>query len=403
MKGMSIYPFEVGAQTYWAFKHTNFDIKTAGDHRKVQLNELNELHDHAYENSLIYKEKTKRIHDAKIKNRVFNVGDRVLLFNSRLKIFSGKLNPLKDGQIATLNKRFVGGTPCLSVVEFPDGEDSRALSFVFHSQEFHILSFIFGNPTSKVVGCRRRLFPIELFLVGVQHPGTIADEAGTFREERSIPASPYWNDYCAYFLESISSLGTYDYFFKPCPEEPPEDAAENVKAAWKAEYKIYSDVACLMLGRMSPALQRQFELYFPQAMFDELRIMFEKHKAVEIYDLKLINTHCVGKTVSDLQRIAHDYEKVLTDKAPTPPGTFYSKRNCPLYLEELRTNKNKKAKHGAATSGFRVERKLSYGEQYLHIGNGAQAAVKAIGVFNLVLPSGLVLSLNNCHYAPIYN
>ncbi|GJT40459.1 putative ribonuclease H-like domain-containing protein [Tanacetum coccineum] len=62
-----------------------------GDHRKVQLNELNELRDHAYENSLIYKEKTKRIHDSKIKNRVFNVGDRVLLFNSRLKIFSGKL------------------------------------------------------------------------------------------------------------------------------------------------------------------------------------------------------------------------------------------------------------------------------------------------------------------------
>ncbi|GJT36798.1 hypothetical protein Tco_0936663 [Tanacetum coccineum] len=55
-------------------KHTNFDIKTAGDHRKVQLNELNELRDHAYENSLIYKEKTKRIHDSKIKNRVFNVG-----------------------------------------------------------------------------------------------------------------------------------------------------------------------------------------------------------------------------------------------------------------------------------------------------------------------------------------
>nr|GEX10040.1 reverse transcriptase domain-containing protein [Tanacetum cinerariifolium] len=37
------------------------------------------------------REKTKRIHDSKIKGRVFNVGDRVLLFNSRLKIFSGKL------------------------------------------------------------------------------------------------------------------------------------------------------------------------------------------------------------------------------------------------------------------------------------------------------------------------
>nr|GEZ34866.1 reverse transcriptase domain-containing protein [Tanacetum cinerariifolium] len=66
-------------------------IAFRGDHQKVQLNELNELRDQAYENSLIYKEKTKKIHDSKIKNRVFNVGDRVLLFSSRLKIFSRKL------------------------------------------------------------------------------------------------------------------------------------------------------------------------------------------------------------------------------------------------------------------------------------------------------------------------
>nr|GEV90552.1 reverse transcriptase domain-containing protein [Tanacetum cinerariifolium] len=46
--------------------------------RKVQLNELNELREQGYENSLIYKEKTKRISDSKIKDRVFNIGDRVL-------------------------------------------------------------------------------------------------------------------------------------------------------------------------------------------------------------------------------------------------------------------------------------------------------------------------------------
>ncbi|GJR37367.1 reverse transcriptase domain-containing protein [Tanacetum coccineum] len=39
----------------------------------LQLNELNELRDQAYENSLIYKEKTKKLHDSKIKNRIFNV------------------------------------------------------------------------------------------------------------------------------------------------------------------------------------------------------------------------------------------------------------------------------------------------------------------------------------------
>ncbi|GJX77814.1 reverse transcriptase domain-containing protein [Tanacetum coccineum] len=84
-------PIELEHKVYWALKHASFDLKTAGNHPKLQLNELNELRDQAYENSLIYKERTKKIHDAKIKNRVFNVGDQVLLFNSRLKIFSDKL------------------------------------------------------------------------------------------------------------------------------------------------------------------------------------------------------------------------------------------------------------------------------------------------------------------------
>nr|GEV02498.1 reverse transcriptase domain-containing protein [Tanacetum cinerariifolium] len=84
-------PLELEHKAFWALKHAKFNLKTAGDHHKLQINKLHELQDQAYENSLIYKERAKKLHDSKIKNHIFNVDDQVLLFNSRLKIFSGKL------------------------------------------------------------------------------------------------------------------------------------------------------------------------------------------------------------------------------------------------------------------------------------------------------------------------
>nr|GEV20009.1 retrovirus-related Pol polyprotein from transposon TNT 1-94 [Tanacetum cinerariifolium] len=106
-------PIELEQKAYWSLKHANFDLQTAGDQRNVQLNELNELHDQAYENTLIYKEKTKRLYDLKIKDSVFNIGDRVLLFNSRVKIFSGKLKIRWSGPF-TISYVFAYGTVELS-------------------------------------------------------------------------------------------------------------------------------------------------------------------------------------------------------------------------------------------------------------------------------------------------
>nr|GEX24585.1 retrovirus-related Pol polyprotein from transposon 17.6 [Tanacetum cinerariifolium] len=113
--------------------------KTAGDHRKIQINELNELRDQAYENSLIYKEKTKRIQDSKIKNRVFNIGNRVLLFNSCLKIFSGKLKSRWPGPF-TISQVFPYGTVELSQ---PDGPNFKVNG--------HRLKYYFGEDVPKLV------------------------------------------------------------------------------------------------------------------------------------------------------------------------------------------------------------------------------------------------------------
>ncbi|GKB09764.1 hypothetical protein Tco_0838076 [Tanacetum coccineum] len=113
------------------------------------MNELNELRDQAHENSLIYKEKTKRLHDSKIKNRVFNIGDRVLLFNSRLNIFSGKLKthwtrPFTVTQVFPYGTVELSQTDGPNFKDCPDFEASRARGFCPSFTRASILSFIMG-------------------------------------------------------------------------------------------------------------------------------------------------------------------------------------------------------------------------------------------------------------------
>ncbi|CAL9010907.1 unnamed protein product, partial [Prunus brigantina] len=84
-------PVELEHRAYWAIKAFNFDMKAAGEKRRLQLNELEELRHEAYENAKLYKEKTKQYHDKKILRKTFERGQKVLLFNSRLKLFPGKL------------------------------------------------------------------------------------------------------------------------------------------------------------------------------------------------------------------------------------------------------------------------------------------------------------------------
>nr|GEV29037.1 DNA-directed DNA polymerase [Tanacetum cinerariifolium] len=103
----------------------------------------------AYKNSEIYKERTKKMHDSKIKNRIFNVGDQVLLFNSRLKIFSGKLKTRWSGPF-TITSVFPYGT-----IEFsqPNGSNFKVNG--------HRVKHYFGGDIPSNVTLDLHTFPMD--------------------------------------------------------------------------------------------------------------------------------------------------------------------------------------------------------------------------------------------------
>ena len=89
-------------------KKLNFNFKAAREERLLQLNELEELRNEAYDNAKIYKDKTKKWHDHRILRREFKAGDQVLLFNSRLKLFPGKLKSKWSGPYTVISNTTFG-------------------------------------------------------------------------------------------------------------------------------------------------------------------------------------------------------------------------------------------------------------------------------------------------------
>ncbi|KAM1180337.1 hypothetical protein ACFX2G_019815 [Malus domestica] len=96
-------PVELEHRAHWAIKTFNLNVDQAGIHRKLQLSELDKIRHEAYENARIYKEKTTAFHDKMLRGKTFEIGQKVLLFNSRLRLFPVQIKSLRTGQEFKVN------------------------------------------------------------------------------------------------------------------------------------------------------------------------------------------------------------------------------------------------------------------------------------------------------------
>ncbi|XP_062119076.1 uncharacterized protein LOC133832772 [Humulus lupulus] len=95
-------PVELEHIAYWAMKKFNLDWTAVSENRILQLNELDEFCSEAYKNAKIYKENTKAWHDKNLVRREFQPRQQVLLFNSRLRLFPGKLKSRWSGHFTVV-------------------------------------------------------------------------------------------------------------------------------------------------------------------------------------------------------------------------------------------------------------------------------------------------------------
>nr|GEW52088.1 hypothetical protein [Tanacetum cinerariifolium] len=204
-------------------------------------------------------------------------------------------------------------------------------------------------------------------------------------------------------------------------EEGQSELFETVKSFHACKQEEGQSVSSYLL-KMNSYLDTLERLGY--AMPNELGVSLILNSLNKNYDqfVQNYNIHSIGKPIVELHAMLKLYEKCIPKKAETPAvlaiwkatippspkrdnpakdsichhckEVDHWRRNCSSYQVELKKMKNASM---ASTSG---SKKLKHGALSLYTGNGMRASVESIGSFDLIIPSGLIIVLDNCHFAP---
>nr|GFA19725.1 zinc finger, CCHC-type [Tanacetum cinerariifolium] len=164
----------------------------------------------------------------------------------------------------------------------------------------------------------------------------------------------------------------------PGPPDPETTNPDTIDKYYET-VNLEQEIACLMLSmKAKPELFETVKAFYA----------CKQEEGQSNY-----NMHIMGKTIVELHAMLKLHEKGISKKAETP---------AVLAIREGKIQKDKEKPQGekGKDKGLRESKKLKQGALSLYAGNGMRAAVEAIGSFDLVLPSGLIIVLDNCHFAP---
>ncbi|GJZ81213.1 retrotransposon protein, putative, ty1-copia subclass [Tanacetum coccineum] len=194
---------------------------------------------------------------------------------------------------------------------------------------------------------------------------------------------------------TITSIST-DVMKEALPEAPPATATAAIRNAYARRVIEQQEVACLMLVSMTPEIPKNVEDYVAFEILLELKTMFQQQAEQELFEtggeeggvlgfMQNYNMHDMGNTITELRAMLKLVEKGIPKKA--------------LAVLAIRQELKKNKANTSSTSGIFTIELYSFPKTNSWIYDTGYG-VEAIGSFDLILPSGMVLVLDNCHFAP---